>query len=218
MPLRPEDRQLPEVVQKTAKPSRVTETAAKAGSHSSEQDGRPPPNITKETANSDNAPDAKKLEETEKVARRILRDADESHPKEGIRSPRKEATDTPLETVLHIEAPTAKKSEEHKTHLHAPPYIHHFDTYTLVNDLGKGGFTQDQSITIMKAIRSLLAVNLDVAREELVSKSNVENVCLQWYDSTDAKIMLTVPLKGDLPLPRSMFRIAYRDSKYSQRF
>ena len=142
-----------------------------------EPEGRSPSKVTKES-DVVNTQDLDKAEEIDKVARLIVRDAEESHPKETIRGPRHETTTTPLETVLHMEAPTAKKSDEHKTHLHAPPYVHHFDTYTLVNDLGKGGFTQDQSITIMKAVRSLLAVNLDVAREELVSKSDVENVCL----------------------------------------
>ena len=116
---------------------------------------------------------------TEIPLRSAVLDAAESHPKETVSGPRTEAPDKALETVLHMEAPTAKKTgDDHKTHLHAPPYVHHFDTYTLVKDLAKGGFTQDQSITIMKAVRSLLAVNLDVAKEELVSKSDIENVCL----------------------------------------
>ena len=83
------------------------------------------------------------------------------------------------DTVLHMEASTAQGPDEEKhSHLHAPPYIHHFDTYTLVRDLEKGGFTQDQSVTMMKAVRSLLAVNMDVAIEELVSKSDIANV---WF-------------------------------------
>ena len=83
-----------------------------------------------------------------------------------------------LETVLHMEPPSSKpKEEEHKPpHLHAPPYVHHFDTYSLVKDLEKGGWTGDQSVTLMKAVRGLLAVNLDVAKDGLVSKSDVENV------------------------------------------
>lgn len=86
-------------------------------------------------------------------------------------------TAKPLETVLQMGAPTVEKPEEHKgPHLHAPPYVHHFDTFTLVKDLEKGGFTEEQSVTIMKAVRGLLAVNLDVAKEGLISKSDVENV------------------------------------------
>ena len=84
----------------------------------------------------------------------------------------------PLEKMFEIPTPTADKPDEHRApHMQAPPYVHHFDTYTLVKDLGKGGFTDDQSVTIMKAVRGLLAVNLDVAKEGLVGKSDVENVC-----------------------------------------
>ncbi|KAL2039111.1 hypothetical protein N7G274_008160 [Stereocaulon virgatum] len=109
-------------------------------------------------------------------------DAAESHPKqtmdvesalknnEGVRKAK------PLETVLQMGPPMMENHDEHKApHLHAPPYVHHFDTYGLVKDLENGGFTEDQSVTMMKAIRGLLAVNLDVAKEGLVSKSDVEN-------------------------------------------
>ena len=101
-------------------------------------------------------------------------DAAESHPKEQSVVPNTAIAETkPLERLLKMESP----DEEHKPpHLHAPPYVHHFDTFTLVRDLEKGGFTQAQSVTLMKAVRSLLALNLDVAREGLVSKSDVENV------------------------------------------
>ena len=105
-------------------------------------------------------------------------DASESHPKEQSETPTREssvgvAEAKPMERLLQMESP----DEEHKPpHLHAPPYIHHFDTFTLVRDLEKGGFTQAQSVTLMKAVRSLLALNLDVAREGLISKSDIENV------------------------------------------
>ena len=82
----------------------------------------------------------------------------------------------PLNTVMEMPAPSVEKPEEHKLpHLQTPPYVHHFDTYTLVNDLERGGFSADQSVTVMKAVRGLLAQNLDVAREGLVGKSDVEN-------------------------------------------
>ena len=105
--------------------------------------------------------------------------AAESHPK-GPPEPVKEGARKPLETFLTIkEPPPEEKSEEHKPpHLQPPPYVHHFDTYTLVRDVEKGGFTMDQSVTLMKAVRSLLALNLDVAKEGLVSKSDIENVCI----------------------------------------
>ena len=101
-------------------------------------------------------------------------DAAESHPKELHVLPKQGIAEVkPLERVLQMDSP----DEEHKPpHLHAPLYVHHFDTFTLVRDLEKEGFTQAQSVTLMKAVRSLLALNLDVAREGLVSKSDVENV------------------------------------------
>ncbi|MDI1492498.1 MAG: hypothetical protein OHK93_003712 [Ramalina farinacea] len=39
----------------------------------------------------------------------------------------------------------------------------------------RGGFSAEQSVSVMKAVRGLLAQNLDVAREGLVGKSDVEN-------------------------------------------
>ena len=79
-----------------------------------------------------------------------------------------------LDKVLEMPAPTSPKKSA-PPHLEAPRYVHNFDTYTLVNDLQKGSFSQEQSITIMKAVRSLLAENLELARDGLVSKSDVEN-------------------------------------------
>ena len=103
--------------------------------------------------------------------------ASEDHPPEKVEGPQIEAQEKPLEKVLQMPAPSSPKKAK-PPHLEAPPYVHHFDTYTLVKDLGKGGFTQDQSITVMKAVRSLLAANLDLARAGLVSKSDIENVRL----------------------------------------
>ena len=61
------------------------------------------------------------------------------------------------------------KPEKHP-HLEASPYEHHFDTYTLVQDLAnRGKFTEDQAVTLMKAIRLMLAINLDIAKEGLVT-------------------------------------------------
>jgi hypothetical protein len=94
----------------------------------------------------------------------------------------------PLETVFQMPpppsgtqsdsalCPTTTNSDKFKPpHLTASPYVHHFDTYTLVRDLERGGFTEEQSVTIMKAIRALLAENLELAREGLISKSDTEN-------------------------------------------
>lgn len=83
----------------------------------------------------------------------------------------------PLETVLHMPPPESAEAQNSlkPPHLQTPPYVHHFDTYALVQQVQQGGFTKDQSITSMKAVRELLALNLDVAKEGLVSKSDVEN-------------------------------------------
>jgi hypothetical protein len=86
-------------------------------------------------------------------------------------------TVAPLDTILEMPPPeSAEEENRHKPpHLQTPPYVHHFDTYTLVKRVEEGGFTEHQAITAMKAVRGLLAENLDVAKEGLVSKSDVEN-------------------------------------------
>lgn len=90
-------------------------------------------------------------------------------------------SDNPLEGVLHMPSPsspltpTETSRSDTKPHLAPVPYVHHFDTYSLVCDLSKGGFTEAQSITIMKAIRTILLKHLDIARQSLTSKSDVEN-------------------------------------------
>ncbi|KAF9891300.1 hypothetical protein FE257_004155 [Aspergillus nanangensis] len=90
----------------------------------------------------------------------------------------------PLEGVLHMPSPSSfvtpsglspTNSESKPPHLTPAPYVHHFDTYSLVRDLSNGGFTEDQSVTIMKAVRRILQNNLDLAKESLTSKSDVEN-------------------------------------------
>ncbi|KAI2470644.1 hypothetical protein F4781DRAFT_421220 [Annulohypoxylon bovei var. microspora] len=77
----------------------------------------------------------------------------------------------PMEAVLHMPPPDST----HHPHISTPPYVHHFDSYTLVKELEAGGYTKDHAITVMKAIRGLLAQNLDVAQDGLISKSDVEN-------------------------------------------
>ena len=81
-----------------------------------------------------------------------------------------------LDMVLQIPTPSeAKGKPDRHPHLEASPYEHHFDTYSLVQDLIKHGYTEDQAVTLMKAIRLMLAVNLDLAKDGLVSKSDTEN-------------------------------------------
>ena len=85
-----------------------------------------------------------------------------------------------METILHMGPPSPELQDITGTptrppHLTPPPYVHHFDSYSLVKQLEGGGWTHSQAITAMKAVRGLLAVNLDVAQAGLVSKSDVEN-------------------------------------------
>jgi len=82
-------------------------------------------------------------------------------------------TEGPMEALLNKDSPEAMPKPP--PHLTPPPYMHHFDTYSLVKQLAAGGWTPEQAITAMKAVRTLLAQNLDVAQEGLVSKSDVEN-------------------------------------------
>lgn len=89
---------------------------------------------------------------------------------------------TPFEDVLHMPSPSVylappgeSSSFDNRPHLSPAPYVHHFDTYSLVQDLTKGGFSDQHSITIMKAVRAILQNNLDLAKESLTSKSDVEN-------------------------------------------
>ncbi|KAI0123839.1 hypothetical protein BJ170DRAFT_97900 [Xylariales sp. AK1849] len=77
----------------------------------------------------------------------------------------------PMDAVLHMPPPD---SNAHP-HISTPPYVHHFDSYTLVKQLESGGYSKDQAITVMKAVRGLLTQQLDVAQDGLVSKSDVDN-------------------------------------------
>lgn len=83
-----------------------------------------------------------------------------------------------LDLILSIPSPSEVKDEDVPRHIHLEPspYEHHFDTYTLVRQLAeKNAYDVDQSTTLMKAVRLMLMLNLDVAKEGLVSKSDIEN-------------------------------------------
>lgn len=85
----------------------------------------------------------------------------------------------PLESVMHMEPPEGVEGgglAVRPPTMTAPPYVHHFDSYSLVKQLEDGGYTRNQATTAMKAIRMLLAENLEVAQQSLVSKNDIENV------------------------------------------
>ncbi|OAL55194.1 hypothetical protein IQ07DRAFT_607633 [Pyrenochaeta sp. DS3sAY3a] len=99
---------------------------------------------------------------------------DQTLPPQPAPEPPRTGDSHPLDSVLHMPGP--QDSEQHKPpHLKTPPYVHHFDTYSLVRDLSRSAYTGPQSITLMKAVRQLLLTNMALARAGLVSKSNVEN-------------------------------------------
>lgn len=102
-------------------------------------------------------------------------DASETMPSTPLPDAPRVGQSQPLETVLAMPSP-AEEEKKKPPHLQAPPYVHHFDTYGLVKDLERSGFAQAQAVTIMKAVRGILTDNMELAREGLVSKSNVENV------------------------------------------
>ncbi|OBT58355.1 hypothetical protein VE04_01352 [Pseudogymnoascus sp. 24MN13] len=83
--------------------------------------------------------------------------------------------DTPLtDSVLHMDPPLESLIGS-LPHLAPSPYVHHFDSYTLTQRIAEGGFTSTQSVETMKIVRALLTANLDMAKDGLVSKSDVEN-------------------------------------------
>ena len=189
-------------------PSAKPDDSKKAGSSKTAKREKQPPLESKQEVKAATAARRSELQHAENTVRV---DAAESHPKELPPQAPQEMVDKPLDHVLQMDSP-----EEHKPpHLQAPPYVHHFDTFTLVKDLEKGGFTQAQSITLMKAVRSLLAINLDVAREGLVSKSDVENVrnsLLTFHACPPLPLPLnristnSTPCQkpGNLPIPRGL--------------
>ncbi|KAJ4325336.1 hypothetical protein N0V84_003557 [Fusarium piperis] len=120
---------------------------------------------------------------------------------ERTRLAREEAKQSgPLEAVLHMEPP---KTMRPGPAMCPPPYIHHFDSYSLVKQLQDGGYSQEQATTAMKAIRALLAQNLDVAQSTLVSKSDVEN---ETYLFTAACSELSTEIKNNRRLEEEQLR------------
>lgn len=83
-----------------------------------------------------------------------------------------------LDTVLNLPPPDSPKRSVKPPHLNMPRYVHHFDTYSMVRNLQTGGFSKEQAIITMKAMRLILTNNMDIAKKGLVDKGSVENVRL----------------------------------------
>ena len=80
-----------------------------------------------------------------------------------------------LQNILQMQPPMSTASDTAPPHLQTPRHVHHFDTYSLVQDLiSSKTFTDAQAITIMKALRLILADNIDLARAGLMSRSDAE--------------------------------------------
>ena len=131
------------------------------------------------------------------VLKNTVLDSDEATPISATDDRTQSGEETPMDFVLRTlpeqsqdqeevrdqidtEAQKEKQFDEHSPpikapHLDPPPYVHHFDTYGLVQSLLEGGWDQKQAISVMKSMRMMLADNTILAQEALVSKSNLEN-------------------------------------------
>ncbi|CAG7560841.1 unnamed protein product [Fusarium equiseti] len=132
----------------------------------------------------------------------------ETSKEEQARMAREEAKQSgPLEAVLHMQPPETKTTTTTTTRpgpaMCPPPYVHHFDSYSLVKHLQEGGYSQEQATTSMKAIRTLLAENLEIAQSTLVSKSDVEN---ETYLFTAACSELSTEIKNNRRLEEEQLR------------
>ncbi|RFU75184.1 moz represents a chromatin-associated acetyltransferase [Trichoderma arundinaceum] len=121
-------------------------------------------------ADADTAPSSQPRQATDPGDSTASSESKTSKPKDGTKMSDK------LDTVFYMGAP--ENMSQQQPSMAPPKYVHHFDSYSLVKQLQEGGYTNDQAITMMKAIRTILADNLDMAQERLVSKSDVENVRL----------------------------------------
>lgn len=224
MPMKPqEEKSLADAIEKEVKDPPKGEEQKKTGAPKpSQEPSKTPPEDSKDQPDKsrDSAIDATLRDPT---IRAHELDASESHPKEkaeaasALQNSENARKAKPLETVLQMGAPTVEKPDEHRAPLQAPPYVHHFDTFTLVKDLERGGFTEHQSVSLMKAVRGFLAMNLDIAKEGLVSKSDVENVgaSLPHHLPEPALTCYTNPLlTGNLSLPRRLLRTPHGNPQH----
>ena len=83
----------------------------------------------------------------------------------------------PMDAVLYMRGPAIEPPTASRTHP-PMPFTHYFDTYEMVNRLTDAKFQRGQAITTMKAVRALLGGKMQEAQKRLVSKGDVDNVCL----------------------------------------
>jgi hypothetical protein len=121
--------------------------------------------------------------------------------------------DGPLEKILQTEKPPEETENKLDIpHLHPAPYVHNFDSYTLVKEVEKGGYTPEQAITAMKAVRMLLSENLEIAKKGLVSKSDVENVS---FVIVPEVLVLALKIRTDHGLTHSKVTFSARHAQNS---
>jgi len=109
---------------------------------------------------------------------RSVPDPQQSDPKSETTEPQTSVSST--QTTAQPPRETPQSFDEHSPiikapHLDMPRYIHHFDTYSMVKRLKDSGWAEPQALIVMKAMRVILASETDLAKEALVSKSNLEN-------------------------------------------
>ncbi|KAK7428551.1 hypothetical protein QQZ08_004989 [Neonectria magnoliae] len=128
--------------------------------------------------------------------------AEQISEEDRARQAREEAKHSgPLEEVLHMQPPETIVRQGPT--MSPPPYVHHFDSYSLVRQLQDAGYSLEQATTSMKAIRSMLDNNLHVAQSSLVSKSDVEN---ETYLFTAACSELSTEIKNNRRLAEEQLR------------
>ncbi|KAK0732812.1 hypothetical protein B0T21DRAFT_402861 [Apiosordaria backusii] len=101
------------------------------------------------------------------------------HPPPSPITPSSPSEPPPSITTSPSTTSTSTPTDQTKQQQKKQTYIHHFDSYSLVKHLSSPptnpNYTLPQSIALMKAIRALLAHNLDNAQSGLVSRSDVDN-------------------------------------------
>lgn len=140
-------------------------------------DTKDPKGTAKATASADTPP--------EKPVESLLETIPEQQAKDQQAKEQQDRDQQSKTQQASSDATAASTSSKPKVDDHAPPvkaphmdtprHVHHFDSYGLVQQLEDSGWTEDQAITVMKSMRLMLSENIDLAREALVSKSQVEN-------------------------------------------